>query len=122
MKSIVPFISNLSKSEVDQWVKVLKKKLKGTEVVKFSSLKQSDYKKVEVAIVANRNPKEIKKLTNLKWIQSIWVGVELSIGFSVSIFFAISGSSCIFNFDAFTKLESFRNPSNIVMFFSAIPL
>ena len=76
MKSIVPFISNLSKSEVDQWVKVLKKKLKGTEVVKFSSLKQSDYKKVEVAIVANRNPKEIKKLTNLKWIQSIWVGVE----------------------------------------------
>ncbi len=76
MKSIVPFISNLSRSEVDQWVKVLKKKLKGTEVVKFSSLKQSDYKKVEVAIVANRNPKEIKKLTNLKWIQSIWVGVE----------------------------------------------
>ena len=76
MKSIVPFISNLSKSEVDQWVKVLKKKLKGTEVVKFSSLKKSDYKKVEVAIVANRNPKEIKKLTNLKWIQSIWVGVE----------------------------------------------
>ena len=76
MKSIVPFISNLSKSEVDQWVKVLKKKLKGTEVVKFSSLKQSNYKKVEVAIVANRNPKEIKKLTNLKWIQSIWVGVE----------------------------------------------
>jgi len=76
MKSIVPFISNLSKSEVDQWVKVLKKKLKGTEVVKFSSLKKSDYKKVDVAIVANRNPKEIKKLTNLKWIQSIWVGVE----------------------------------------------
>ena len=76
MKSIVPFISNLSKSEVDQWVKVLKKKLKGTEVIKFSSLKKSDYKKVEVAIVANRNPKEIKKLTNLKWIQSIWVGVE----------------------------------------------
>ena len=76
MKSIVPFISNLSKSEVDQWVKVLKKKLKGTEIVKFSSLKKSDYKKVEVAIVANRNPKEIKKLTNLKWIQSIWVGVE----------------------------------------------
>ena len=76
MKSIVPFISNLSKSEIDQWVKVLKKKLKGTQVVKFSNLKKSDYKKVEVAIVANRNPKEIKKLTNLKWIQSIWVGVE----------------------------------------------
>lgn len=76
MKSIVPFISNLSKPEVEQWVKVLKKKLNGTEVVKFSNLKKSDYEKVEVAIVANRNPKEIKKLINLKWIQSIWVGVE----------------------------------------------
>jgi glyoxylate/hydroxypyruvate reductase A len=29
-----------------------------------------------VAIVANPNPTEVKKLVNLKWIQSVWVGVE----------------------------------------------
>ena len=39
-------------------------------------LKKSDYKKIDVAIVANPNPTEVKKLVNLKWIQSVWAGVE----------------------------------------------
>jgi glyoxylate/hydroxypyruvate reductase A len=76
MKSIVPFVAKLEKSEIDQWVKVLKKKLKGVRVVKFSDLKKSEYSKVEVAVVANPNPSEVEKLVNLKWVQSIWVGVE----------------------------------------------
>lgn len=76
MKSIVPFVAKLEKSEIDQWVKVLKKKLKGARVVKFSDLKKSEYSKVEVAVVANPNPSEVEKLVNLKWVQSIWVGVE----------------------------------------------
>jgi glyoxylate/hydroxypyruvate reductase A len=76
MKSIVPFISMLPKADIDQWLKILKKKLPKERIVKFSSLKKSDYKKIDVAIVANPNPTEVKKLENLKWIQSVWVGVE----------------------------------------------
>jgi glyoxylate/hydroxypyruvate reductase len=76
MKSIVPFISMLPKADIDQWLKILKKKLPKERIVKFSNLKKSDYKKIEVAIVANPNPTEVKKLVNLKWIQSVWVGVE----------------------------------------------
>ena len=76
MKSIVPFISMLPKADIDQWLKILKKKLPKERIVKFSNLKKSDYKKIDVAIVANPNPTEVKKLVNLKWIQSVWVGVE----------------------------------------------
>jgi glyoxylate/hydroxypyruvate reductase len=76
MKSIVPFISMLPKADIDQWLKILKKKLPMERIVKFSNLKKSDYKKIDVAIVANPNPTEVKKLSNLKWIQSVWVGVE----------------------------------------------
>jgi len=76
MKSIVPFISMLPKADIDQWLKILKKKLPKERIVKFSNLKKSDYKKIDVAIVANPNPTEVKKLLNLKWIQSVWVGVE----------------------------------------------
>jgi len=76
MKSIVPFISMLPKADIDEWLKVLKKKLPKERVVKFSSLKKSDYKKIDVAIVANPNPTEVKKLINLKWVQSVWAGVE----------------------------------------------
>jgi glyoxylate/hydroxypyruvate reductase len=76
MKSIVPFISMLPKADIDQWLKILKKKLPKERIVKFSNLKKSDYKKIDVAIVANPNPTEVKKLVNLNWIQSVWVGVE----------------------------------------------
>ena len=76
MKSIVPFISMLPKADIDQWLKILKKKLPKERIIKFSNLKKSDYKKIDVAIVANPNPTEVKKLLNLKWIQSVWVGVE----------------------------------------------
>jgi glyoxylate/hydroxypyruvate reductase len=76
MKSIVPFISILPKADIDQWLKILKEKLPKERIVKFSNLKKSDYKKIDVAIVANPNPTEVKKLVNLKWIQSVWVGVE----------------------------------------------
>ena len=76
MKSIIPFIAKLEKSEINQWAKVLKKKLKGARVVNFSDLKKSEYSKVEVAVVANPNPNDVAKLVNLKWAQSIWVGVE----------------------------------------------
>ncbi|NBP60531.1 MAG: glyoxylate/hydroxypyruvate reductase A, partial [Proteobacteria bacterium] len=76
MKSIVPFISSLPKADIDQWLKILKKKLPKERIIKFSSLKKLDYKKIDVAIVANPNPTEVKKLVNLKWIQSVWVGVE----------------------------------------------
>ena len=76
MKSIVPFISSLPKADIDQWLKVLKKKLPKERIVKFKNLKKSDYQNIDVAIVANPNPVEVKKLVNLKWIQSVWVGVE----------------------------------------------
>ena len=76
MKSIVPFISMLPRADIDQWLKILKKKLPKERIVKFSNLKKSDYKKIDVAIVANPNPTEVKKLVNLNWIQSVWVGVE----------------------------------------------
>ncbi len=66
----------LPKADIDQWLKILKKKLPKERIVKFSNLKKSDYKKIDVAIVANPNPSEVKKLVNLKWIQSVWVGVE----------------------------------------------
>ena len=76
MKSIVPFISSLPKADIDQWLKVLKKNLPKERIVKFSNIKKTDYKKVDVAIVAKRNPTEVKKLVNLKWVQSVWAGVE----------------------------------------------
>jgi hypothetical protein len=54
MKSIVPFISSLPKDDIDQWLKVLKKKLPKERIVKFSNLKKLDYNKVDVAIVASK--------------------------------------------------------------------
>ena len=36
----------LPKADIDQWLKILKKKLPKERIVKFSSLKKTDYKKI----------------------------------------------------------------------------
>ena len=41
MKSIVPFISTLPRADIDQWLKVLNKKLPKERIVEFSSLKKN---------------------------------------------------------------------------------
>ena len=45
MKSIVPFISMLPKADIDQWLKILQKKLPKERIVKFSRLKKQIIKK-----------------------------------------------------------------------------
>lgn len=77
MKLIIPFVSSyLTNLEKKKWVTVFKKKIKGNTIVQFEKLKPQDYRKVKVAIVANPNPKHLLKFQNLRWVQSIWVGIE----------------------------------------------
>lgn len=45
-------------------------------VVLLSELDASDRAKCEVAIVANPLPDDLRQLPNLKWVHSVWAGVE----------------------------------------------
>lgn len=76
MAEPIAFVSRSTPAERDDWLKILSENLGDEKIVDFNDLKPEDYGAIELAIVANPDPDQLKKLTNLKWIQSLWVGVE----------------------------------------------
>ena len=76
MKKIIPFISSSTWSSAQKWKQALQDAMPEEEIRLFNELDPDYYDICDVAIVANPDPKELKKLPNLKWAHSVWAGVE----------------------------------------------
>ncbi|MFK5980830.1 MAG: glyoxylate/hydroxypyruvate reductase A [Rhizobiaceae bacterium] len=76
MTQLIPFSSCLSAAETKDWLNHLNRNLTNVKVVRLKDLSEADRTKAECAIVANANPADLETLPNLKWIQSLWAGVE----------------------------------------------
>jgi len=77
-----PLISQLSPKEQNIWVDNLNKRFKMVnhknfvKVVRDDELTIEQKQQCEFAIVANPIPSDLSVYSNLKWIQSLWAGVE----------------------------------------------
>lgn len=76
MKKILPFICPHSWPQAQKWILALQEAMPEEHVILFDELDPKDYSMCDVAIVANPDPKDLKKLANLKWVHSVWAGVE----------------------------------------------
>jgi len=76
MNPTIVFVSQIQEDEVEAWLVTLKAALPDYDIVLFGDLAKSQYDEIDVAIVANPNPVELASLPNLKWVQSLWAGVE----------------------------------------------
>jgi len=76
MNHIVPFIHNLVEDDASSWLKTLQITMANINIRFIKDISESERNSVEVAIVANPNPAELSALPNLKWVQSLWAGVE----------------------------------------------
>jgi glyoxylate/hydroxypyruvate reductase A len=76
MSAVIPFVHQLSESEATAWLNVLHPLLPNAELLPFSALTPQQCQQVEVAIVANPQPADLAALPNLRWVQSLWAGVE----------------------------------------------
>jgi len=74
MAAPIAFVANIDREEVESWLQLFSQIMPSERVVEFAKI--GDKAAVEVAIVANPNPSELLALPNLKWIQSLWAGVE----------------------------------------------
>ncbi len=74
MKQPIAFVAGIDQAETDLWLALFREVMPEEEVVIFDAL--PDLTQVEVAIAANPKPDDLLKLPNLKWIQSLWAGVE----------------------------------------------
>jgi glyoxylate/hydroxypyruvate reductase A len=75
MKTIV-FISELESDLQEQWLAWVNKQLINATILLPEQVSESQARGIEIAIVANPNPKHLARYPNLVWIQSIWAGVE----------------------------------------------
>lgn len=80
MSKLIPFVAQLDVNETRLWLRVLQEALlaygPGYQVVAFDQVSQEQRAGIEVAIVADPDPGNLALLPNLKWVQSLWAGVE----------------------------------------------
>ena len=75
MKKIV-FISELESDIQSQWLTMIQKQLVNETILLPCQVGESQAKDIDIAIVANPNPNDLARFSNLVWIQSLWAGVE----------------------------------------------
>lgn len=74
MQQPIAFVANIDQDEAIMWLELLGRIMPNEQVVAFDQV--PDLTNVEIAIVANPRADELLQLPNLKWIQSLWAGVE----------------------------------------------
>ena len=76
MSTIIPFVSRIEKTERQEWLAALRAAIPNYTIEALSELTDNELASAQVAIVANPDPAELKRLPNLVWVQSLWAGVE----------------------------------------------
>ncbi|MBO6827796.1 MAG: glyoxylate/hydroxypyruvate reductase A [Sneathiella sp.] len=73
---VLAFVGQISEEEMDGWISRLSKLLPDETIKPFAKMSADEKEAADIAIVANPNPAEIEALPNVKWIHSVWAGVE----------------------------------------------
>ncbi|WP_369922464.1 2-hydroxyacid dehydrogenase [Marinomonas polaris] len=73
---MIPFVSRADLAEQKNWIKHLSSAMPNEVIVPFADLTAEQKQLCEIAIVANPDPKDLLSLPLLKWVHSVWAGVE----------------------------------------------
>jgi len=76
MRAVIPFVAGKKQDQIDFWLEVLQAALPDYQVLLFDQVTEAQRAEVEVAIVADPEPAKLALLPKLKWVQSLWAGVE----------------------------------------------
>jgi glyoxylate/hydroxypyruvate reductase A len=72
----IPFVAAADYAQTNAWVQALQQAMPDERVVAFDQLSESEKQSVTVAIVANPDPANLLQMPALKWVHSVWAGVE----------------------------------------------
>ena len=76
MSNTIAFVSRIGDEEQHRWLLALQSVLPDHRIVTIDQMSDDERHRAEVAIVANPDPVDLSRLPNLKWVQSLWAGVE----------------------------------------------
>lgn len=72
----IPFIGQVETQEQTDWINAINSIAKKFRLVPLDAVPADQLPQVEIAVVASPQPEKLMSLPNLKWIQSLWAGVE----------------------------------------------
>ncbi|WP_025899580.1 2-hydroxyacid dehydrogenase [Sneathiella glossodoripedis] len=76
MQNLIAFAGQIEETEKCHWISRLSKKIPLADIIAVEDLTVDQRDLVEIAIVANPDPETLSVLPNLKWVHSVWAGVE----------------------------------------------
>jgi len=72
----IAFVSRYDETQEKEWLDALQTAMPQEVIISIRAMDEAARAATEVAIVANPDPKDVALLTNLKWLHSVWAGVE----------------------------------------------
>lgn len=72
----IALVSEMTDTDEALWLRVLNDALGSEPVVSFRQLDPDDRRSIDIGIVAGPCVDNLAKLPNLKWVHSLWAGVE----------------------------------------------
>ncbi|REG86803.1 2-hydroxyacid dehydrogenase [Marinomonas pollencensis] len=73
---MIAFVSRAPQAEQEHWMSTLACAMPEETIVSFDDLSDAQKNTCELAIVANPDPLALQALPQLKWVHSVWAGVE----------------------------------------------
>lgn len=75
---IIPFLSAIGASDTanDAWLTALRAAMPAREILPFAQLNLASRKAAQYAIATNPDPAEVAQLPNLRWLHSVWAGID----------------------------------------------
>lgn len=76
MRKPIALVTRIDPADERAWAGILAGLLPEGEIVSFQDMDDGQRAAAEIAIVANPDPRDVAALPHLKWIHSLWAGVE----------------------------------------------
>jgi glyoxylate/hydroxypyruvate reductase A len=76
MSSLIALVTRLSEAAENNWLTALSAAMPRETIRSIRALSTPELDLVDIAIVANPDPVYLERLPNLKWVHSLWAGVE----------------------------------------------
>ncbi|MDM9649365.1 glyoxylate/hydroxypyruvate reductase A [Rhizobium sp. S163] len=76
MSSLIALVTRLSEAAENNWLTALSAAMPRETIRSIRALSTEELDLVDIAIVANPDPVDLERLPNLKWVHSLWAGVE----------------------------------------------
>jgi glyoxylate/hydroxypyruvate reductase A len=73
---VIPFVASAGERSCAEWVAALQAAMPEERIVAFRQLVEADKRLATLAIVANPDPADLRQLPHLRWMHSVWAGVE----------------------------------------------